>query len=319
MSVLDLRDVVVDYHQRGRATVRAVRGVSLDVAAGEIVGLVGESGCGKSSLARVAVGLAAPTGGSVEFQGRPVAPVGWRRRDPAQVRLQILFQNPYASLNPRRTVGEQLADGLGPGATDRRERVTELLERVGLDAAAADRYAHQFSGGQRQRLAIARALAPDPQLIVADEPVTALDASSQAQVVNLLVGLVRELGMGMLFISHDLALVRQIADRTAVMYLGRIVESAPTERLWAEPRHPYTRALIDAVPTITRTGRLPAVLAGEVPDPANVPGGCSFRPRCPHAMDVCTDQPPLVTAGDRQVMCWLETGREPAAIREEPR
>jgi len=224
-----------------------------------------------------------------------------------------VFQNPYSSLNPRRRIGDQLADGLPAGLSrvERRERVGALLDRVGMAAEAAEAYPHQFSGGQRQRLAIARALAGEPSMIVADEPVTALDASSQAQIVNLLVRLVRELGMGMLFISHDLALVRQIADRTAVMYLGKVVEVAPTERLWSAPEHPYTRALIDAVPTISADPRLPAVLAGEVPDPANAPVGCRFRPRCPHAMASCVDEPALLPVGDRaSVACWLSTMEE---------
>ncbi|MFC7758933.1 oligopeptide/dipeptide ABC transporter ATP-binding protein [Catellatospora bangladeshensis] len=272
------------------------------------MGLVGESGCGKSSLARVAAGLTAPSAGEVRYAGRPVTPLGWRRRTADQVGLQMVFQNPYASLNPRRAVGEQLLDGVPAEVTGaaRSARLNELLERVGMPAAAASRYPHQFSGGQRQRLAIARALAPQPRVIIADEPVTALDASSQAQVVNLLVGLVRELGMGMLFISHDLALVHEIADVTAVMYLGKIVETAPTRQLWAQPHHPYTRALIDAVPRISTEPVLPATLAGEVPDPANAPAGCRFAPRCPHAFDRCATEPPTVAIGPSAgVACWL--------------
>ncbi|MFI7605901.1 ABC transporter ATP-binding protein [Micromonospora sp. NPDC049366] len=306
-GVLRISDVEVEYRSRGRGRVRAVAGVSLDVRPGQVVGLVGESGCGKSSLARVAVGLAAPSAGTVTFDGRPVTPLGWRRRPGDQVALQMVFQNPYASLNPRRTIGAQLLDGVPATVTGaaRRDRVHELLDRVGMPAATAERYPHQFSGGQRQRLAIARALAPEPRMIVADEPVTALDASSQAQVVNLLVGLARDLDMGMLFISHDLALVHEIADVTAVMYLGRIVETAPTRDLWRSPRHPYTRALIDAVPQIGPAPRLPAILAGEVPDPANAPTGCRFRPRCPHAFDACVDQPPTADLGGRSAACWL--------------
>lgn len=304
---LSFTDVEVEYRSRGRGRVRAVAGVSLEVSPGQIVGLVGESGCGKSSLARVAVGLSAPSAGTVAYAGRPVTPLGWRPRSGAEVGLQMVFQNPYASLNPRRTIGSQLLDGVPATVTGsaRRARVHELLERVAMPADAAQRYPHQFSGGQRQRLAIARALAPEPRMIIADEPVTALDASSQAQVVNLLVGLVRDLDMGMLFISHDLALVHEIADVTAVMYLGRIVEAAPTRELWRDPRHPYTRALIDAVPQIGPTPRLPAILAGEVPDPANAPTGCRFRPRCPHAFAPCAERPPTVDLGGRSVACWL--------------
>ncbi|GAA1640034.1 ABC transporter ATP-binding protein [Catellatospora bangladeshensis] len=308
MTLLDIDGVHVEHKPRGRAPVRAVAGVDLSVAPGQIVGLVGESGCGKSSLARVAAGLTAPSAGEVRYAGRPVTPLGWRRRTADQVGLQMVFQNPYASLNPRRAVGEQLLDGVPAEVTGaaRSARLNELLERVGMPAAAASRYPHQFSGGQRQRLAIARALAPQPRVIIADEPVTALDASSQAQVVNLLVGLVRELGMGMLFISHDLALVHEIADVTAVMYLGKIVETAPTRQLWAQPHHPYTRALIDAVPRISTEPVLPATLAGEVPDPANAPAGCRFAPRCPHAFDRCATEPPTVAIGPSAgVACWL--------------
>ncbi|MEV6521750.1 ABC transporter ATP-binding protein [Longispora sp. NPDC051575] len=306
MTLLEIEDVHVEYKPRGRAPVRAVSGVSVTVEAGQVVGLVGESGCGKSSLARVAVGLAPPSAGAVRFAGAPVTPLGWRRRAATEVGLQMVFQNPYASLNPRRTVGEQLRDGLPVAVTDPGRRVVELLDRVGLPAATAARYPHQFSGGQRQRIAIARALAPEPRMIIADEPVTALDASSQAQVVNLLVELVHELDMGMLFISHDLALVHEIADVTAVMYLGRIVETAPTRELWRAPRHPYTRALIDAVPRISAEPRLPKTLAGEVPDPSNAPAGCRFRPRCAHAFDACHTQPPTVDLGEgRTAACWL--------------
>ncbi|GAB3136910.1 dipeptide ABC transporter ATP-binding protein [Micromonospora sonneratiae] len=307
-ALLRIDDVEVEYKPRGRGPVRAVAGVSLEVASGQIVGLVGESGCGKSSLARVAVGLAAPSAGTIRYAGAPVTPLGWRRRAESEVGLQMVFQNPYASLNPRRTIGDQLLDGVPAtvtGTAARRARVTELLDRVGMPASTGQRYPHQFSGGQRQRLAIARALAPEPRMIIADEPVTALDASSQAQVVNLLVKLVRELDMGMLFISHDLALVHEIADVTAVMYLGKIVETAPTRDLWRAPSHPYTRALIDAVPQISTTPRLPKTLAGEVPDPANAPTGCRFRPRCPHAFDPCGQQPPTIDLGGRTAACWL--------------
>ncbi|KAB1160213.1 ABC transporter ATP-binding protein [Micromonospora sp. DT46] len=306
-NLLEISDVEVEYKARGRGPVRAVAGVSLEVAPGQIVGLVGESGCGKSSLARVAVGLAAPSAGAIRFAGRPVTPLGWRRRPEPQVGLQMVFQNPYASLNPRRTIGAQLLDGVPDTVTGaaRRARVADLLDRVGMPAGAAERYPHQFSGGQRQRLAIARALAPEPRMIIADEPVTALDASSQAQVVNLLVGLVRDLDMGMLFISHDLSLVHEIADVTAVMYLGRIVETAPTRQLWRSPRHPYSQALIDAVPQIGPHPQLPRTLAGEVPDPAHAPTGCRFRPRCPHAFAPCGEQPPTLDLGGRSAACWL--------------
>jgi oligopeptide/dipeptide ABC transporter ATP-binding protein len=256
-------------------------------------------------LARVAAGLTAPTAGEVLLDGERVVPVRWRRRPQAQTRMQMIFQDPGGSLNPRRTVGSQILDGLGSvsGTARRRERLTQLLERVGMSAAAADRYPHQFSGGQRQRLAIARALAADPQLMIADEPVTALDASAQAQVVSLLLSLVRELDMGLLFISHDLALVHDIAHRTAVMYLGKVVEEAPTRRLMGSPRHPYTRALVAAIPTISAAPTLPAVLPGEVPDPSLAPSGCRFRPRCPHAREVCFTEPALRLVSGELVAC----------------
>ncbi|QCB92685.1 ABC transporter ATP-binding protein [Cellulomonas shaoxiangyii] len=307
MSLLEVRDVEVRFRSRSRGAVRAVDGVSLTVERGQVVGLVGESGCGKSSLARAVVGLEHVSAGQVLLDGAPVAPLGWRRRTAHDVRLQMVFQNPYGSLNPRRTIGSQLRDGLRTpaGAADPAGEVRRLLDLVGLDAEAAERYPHQFSGGQRQRVVIARALAADPDVLVADEPVTALDASSQAQVVNLLVRLVDELGLGMLFISHDLALVREIADVTAVMYLGRIVEAGPTAQVWSSPQHPYTRALIDALPRISAAPTLPVSLLGEVPDAARIPVGCRFRPRCPHAMDVCRTDPPVVQLGAQWSACWL--------------
>ncbi|MBD7918609.1 ABC transporter ATP-binding protein [Cellulomonas sp. Sa3CUA2] len=321
MSLLEIRDVEVEFRSRSRGTVRAVDGVSLDVERGQVVGLVGESGCGKSSLARAVVGLEPVTTGTVLLDGAPVAPLRWRRRSAHDVRMQMVFQNPYGSLNPRRTIGSQLRDGLRTpaAATDPDGEVRRLLDLVGLDEDAAQRYPHQFSGGQRQRVVIARALAADPDVLVADEPVTALDASSQAQVVNLLVRLVRELGLGMLFISHDLALVHEIADVTAVMYLGRIVESGPTDQVWASPQHPYTRALIDALPRISAQPTLPVGLRGEVPDAARIPTGCRFRPRCPRAMDVCTGEPPVVQIGQQWSACWLhaqETAGTPAGATE---
>jgi oligopeptide/dipeptide ABC transporter ATP-binding protein len=305
MSGLMMQDVQVEYRTRGRGAVLAVAGVDLQVAPGEVVGLVGESGCGKSSLARVAVGLSAPTSGSVSFDGARVVPIGWRRRSTAQARLQMIFQDPGGSLNPRRTIGAQVRDGIPATvpASERGERVAQLLERVGMSPAATERYPHQFSGGQRQRLAIARALAAEPEVIVADEPVTALDASAQAQVVSLLLSLVRELDMGLLFISHDLALVHDIADRTAVMYLGKLVEQGETKALMADPHHPYTRALIAAIPQVSASRRLPTVLPGEVPDPAQAPTGCRFRPRCPHARDVCLVEPQLRAIGAAEVAC----------------
>jgi oligopeptide/dipeptide ABC transporter ATP-binding protein len=301
VSVLELRDVEVEYDRRGGGKVRAVAGASLSVERGQIVGLVGESGCGKSSLARAAVGLVEPTAGTVLFDGREVTPLTRRARPRELVRLQMVFQNPYSSLNPRRKVGSQLADG-GP-----RRRVAELLELVGLPAAAASRYPHQFSGGQRQRIAIARVLAADPTVIVLDEPLASLDASAQAQIANLLVNLSRELDLSLLLISHDLAIVRHVADVVSVMYLGRMVETGATRPLWQLPLHPYTEALIAAVPHADGSGFLPEALPGEVPDPANPPPGCRFNPRCPYAFARCVaEEPPLLPLpGDRRSACWL--------------
>lgn len=310
-AALEIQDVEVVYQRRHRTPLRAVAGASLTVRRGQILGLVGESGCGKSTLARAAVGLVAPTAGQVLFQGTPVVPLGRRARSVEQAKLQMVFQDPQSSLNPRRTAGAQLADALDilnlVPRKGRPARVTELLSQVGLPATAAERYPHQFSGGQRQRLAIARALAAEPSVIVLDEPLSALDASAQAQVANLLEQLCRDLQIGMLLISHDLALVNQIADEVAVMYLGLVVERAPTRALWTAPAHPYTQALIAAIPLADGNHSKPLVLPGEVPDPAQPPPGCRFHPRCPVAIDKCrTEVPPLVSIEDgRSEACWL--------------
>jgi oligopeptide/dipeptide ABC transporter ATP-binding protein len=311
MSALELHDVVVDYHGRG-GRVRAVAGASLTVERGGIVGLVGESGCGKSTLARAAVGLLATTSGSVKFEGRPVTALGRRARPADLVRLQLVFQNPYSSLNPRRTIGSQLADGV-TARTAREVRVRELLELVGLPANAMGRYPHEFSGGQRQRMAVARALAAEPSVIVLDEPLASLDASAQAQLANLLKHLSRALEVGLLLISHDLAIVRHVADDVSVMYLGRMVETAPTAPMWERPAHPYTEALTAAVPRADGAGVLPESLPGEVPDPAHPPSGCRFHPRCPYAFDRCpVEEPPLMQLrGDRSAACWLQSPGEP--------
>ncbi|HLZ27120.1 MAG TPA: ABC transporter ATP-binding protein [Chloroflexota bacterium] len=302
--------------RRDGVPVRAVAGASLSVDAGEIVGLVGETGCGKSSLARAAVGLVRPDAGEVRFEGQPLHALGRRSRPRSEVRLQMVFQNPYGSLNPRRRIGDQIADGWR--ANGQSARVAELLQRVGLAADTAERHPHQLSGGQRQRVAIARALAADPRIIVLDEPLSALDASVQAQVANLLVELARDLGMGMLLISHDLAIVRHVAHRTAVMYLGQIVETAPTRELWQAPRHPYTRALMDAIPRTDGAGHLPEALAGEIPDPAHPPVGCRFHPRCPYAFERCRHEVPdlIHTPDDRAVACWLHAPLGPTSVLE---
>ncbi|MFJ4172472.1 ABC transporter ATP-binding protein [Microbacterium sp. NPDC089696] len=263
VAVLDARDVTVRYP--GTPPVVAVDQVSLQVAPGETVALVGESGSGKSSLARAVVGIEKLAGGTVLFRDEPVTPLGIRRRALALTGIQMVFQDPSTSLNPRRRVGDQIADGIATararGAAG--STVAEWLERVGLPENVATRFPHQFSGGQKQRIAIARALAARPSLLVADEPISALDASTQTSVAGLMRDLVAESGAGMLFISHDLAVVRRIADRTFVMYAGRVLESGATDRVWADPGHPYTRALLAAIPEPDGAGRIPAAPSTE--------------------------------------------------------
>jgi oligopeptide/dipeptide ABC transporter ATP-binding protein len=317
MSALELQDVVVDYERRGGGRVRAVAGASLAVGEGQIIGLVGESGCGKSTLARAAVGLVPVTEGTIRFEGADVTPLSRRARPESLVKLQLVFQNPYSSLNPRRKVGAQVADGLASSARDvSRRRVVELCELVGLSPGAADRFPHEFSGGQRQRIAIARALAADPSVIVLDEPLASLDASAQAQLANMLVNLSRDLRLGLLLISHDLAIVRHVADAVSVMYLGTMVETGPTEPLWSLPLHPYSEALIGAVPHPDGKGFVPDSLPGEVPDPAHPPAGCRFHPRCSYAFDRCrVDEPALVDVRvGRRAACWLAEERAGALL-----
>ena len=282
---------------RGR-TLRALDGVSFTLAPGEVLGVVGESGSGKTTLGRTVLRLQAPTAGSLRFAGQDISHASRNKLRLVRRRMQIIFQDPYASLNPRMTVEASLAIPLqvhepSLGRTARRGRVEEALQRVGLTAGAADRYPHEFSGGQRQRIGIARALMSHPDLLVADEPVSALDVSVQAQVINLLLDLRAELGLAILFIAHDLAVVGLISDRVAVMYLGRIVELADTAALFARPRHPYTEALFSAVPDIgIQKKRI--LLQGDIPSPLSPPSGCPFRTRCRYAEPACAEAlPPL--------------------------
>ena len=281
-----------------RALLRAVAGVDLAIARGETFALVGESGCGKSTVARLIVGLYQPTRGEIRYEGKRIdadASQALRRN------MQMIFQDPYASLNPRWHVSQIVAEPLrthprmlSRGKRDLAERVASLLQQVGLAAADGEKFPHQFSGGQRQRISIARALAGEPAFLVCDEPTSALDVSVQAQVLNLMRKLQRELGLTFLFISHNLAVVHHIADRVAVMYLGRIVERAPTKQLFGEPQHPYTRMLLDAVPDLELSGKARTAVAGEVPNPLAPPAGCAFHPRCPYANERCRREVPVL-------------------------
>ncbi len=284
-----------------RQFVHAVDGVSFSIARGTTLALVGESGCGKSTVARLLVGLYAPTRGDVLFDGQATDAA----RDAGELRtlrrrMQMIFQDPYASLNPRwkvlDIVGEPLREhGLVPTAQALRDRVGELLLQVGLAAADREKFPHQFSGGQRQRISIARALATEPEFLVCDEPTSALDVSVQAQVLNIMKDLQRSRGLTYLFISHNLAVVRHVADRVGVMYLGRLVEIAEKKELFRQPRHPYTRMLLDAIPDIHMSGRARTPVQGEVPNPLNPPTGCAFHPRCPHANARCASERPALT------------------------
>jgi len=300
---------------RPRAVVCAVDGVSLAIAEGETLGLVGESGCGKSTLGRLVLRLLEPTAGEVRFAGRSMREVDRRELRALRRRMQIVFQDPFGSLNPRMRVGSIVGEGLAihriGTRAERAARVAELLGLVGLSPDAAERYPHEFSGGQRQRIAIARALAVEPAFIVADEPVSALDVSIQAQILNLLRDLRDRFGLTLLFISHDLRVVEHVSHRVAIMYLGRLVEIGPRERIFAAAHHPYTRALLSAVPVVDPASRRErVVLSGEPPSPLAPPSGCAFHPRCQYAQPVCREvTPPLRAAGPAHaVACHVFPG-----------
>ena len=306
-------DLSCAFPQRGRlfaraSLLRAVEGVTLDIAPGEALGVVGESGCGKSTLGRLLLGLIGASRGDVTFDGETLSAASQTTRRALRQRMQMIFQDPFSSLDPRRSIGAQIADGLRVHTivppSEVSSEVARLLDLVGLDPRWAKRLPHEFSGGQRQRIAIARALGPRPDFVVADEPVSALDVSIQAQIVNLLADLQSGLGLALLFISHDLHLVRHLCDRIVVMYLGRVVEEGPAREVFDAPAHPYTRALIEATPSIRR--RSPGTpLSGELPNPADPPSGCPFRTRCPLAEPQCADAvPPLSYRGaTRRAAC----------------
>jgi peptide/nickel transport system ATP-binding protein/oligopeptide transport system ATP-binding protein len=299
--------------KRQVGAVRAVDGVSFEVFEGETLGLVGESGCGKSTTARLLTRLLEPTSGSVSFQGEDVSHLTRAKLKPLRRDVQMIFQDPYSSLNPRKTVGSIIAEpfaihGLMTGTGERKRAVQELMEQVGLNPEHYNRFPHEFSGGQRQRIGVARAIALKPKLIVADEPVSALDVSIQAQILNLLRDLQRDLGLTLVFIAHDLSVVRHMCDRVAVMYLGKIVEMADADALYAHPRHPYTGALMSAVPVPSpdhRRLRKGRVLSGDVPSPTNPPPACRFHTRCPKVQELCSiEEPPLeAKAGGNLAAC----------------
>jgi peptide/nickel transport system ATP-binding protein len=299
----------------GKRLLRAVDGLNLSVPKGTTLSLVGESGCGKSTVARLAVGLYRPSAGQVVFDGRDLAEA--RAASDQRRRMQMIFQDPYASLNPRWRVRDIVAEpirafGLLPNRAAEEARVAELLTQVGLSPLDGHKFPHEFSGGQRQRISIARALSSNPEFLVCDEPTSALDVSVQAQILNLMKELQSRMGLTYLFISHNLAVVRQVSDRIGVMYLGRIAELAPAESLFRRPRHPYTRALMEAIPDLDMTGRTRIPVGGEVPSPITPPTGCAFHPRCPLAGPRCkAERPELMPAGDAMVACHaVEEGRD---------
>ena len=298
-ALLELKDLK-KYFRVGREALKAVDGVSLEINKGETFGLVGESGCGKTTAGRVLVKLYEPSGGEISYNGEDITKVKGQDAKRLNRKLQMIFQDPQASLNPRMVIGDSIAEGmdihgLARNKSERLERVRELLETVGLNKEHANRYPHEFSGGQRQRIGVARALAVDPEFIVADEPVSALDVSIQAQVINLMRRLQEERGLTYLFISHDLSVVKYISDRVGVMYLGQLVEMAESDELYENPLHPYTRALLSAVPVPDpdyEAERERTVLRGDLPSPINPPSGCRFRTRCPQAVEAAAQVDP---------------------------
>jgi peptide/nickel transport system ATP-binding protein/oligopeptide transport system ATP-binding protein len=306
--LVEVRDLVKHFpitqgivFQQQIGAVKAVDGVSFDVFPGETLGLVGETGCGKSTTARLLVRLLDPTSGTITMDGEDIASVKGAGLKALHRKVQMVFQDPYSSLNPRKRVGSIIADpyrihGLYTSEGERKKKVQDLMDRVGLNPEHYNRYPHEFSGGQRQRIGVARAIALEPSLLIADEPVSALDVSIQAQVLNLLRGLQRDMGLTLIFIAHDLSVVRHMCDRVAVMYLGKIVELAPNEALYGFPRHPYTGALLSAVPVPDPSGgnKERQLLTGDVPSPANPPTACRFHTRCPKAQAVCSQDEPLL-------------------------
>jgi oligopeptide/dipeptide ABC transporter ATP-binding protein len=310
--ILEIKDLVKHFPitsgiliQRQVGAVKAVDGVSFDVMSGETLGIVGETGCGKSTTARLIVRLLDPTSGSIRFEGEDITTRKGASLKALRREMQMIFQDPYSSLNPRKTIGSIIAEpfvihGMRKGEGERKRRVQELMDIVGLNPEHYNRYPHEFSGGQRQRIGVARAIALEPKVLIADEPVSALDVSIQAQVLNLMRNLQRELGLTLIFIAHDLSVVRHMCDRVAVMYLGKVAELAPNEALYRFPRHPYTGALLSAVPVPDPSGvrRERQLLSGDVPSPANPPSACRFHTRCPKAQPLCSEQePPLEDKG----------------------
>jgi oligopeptide/dipeptide ABC transporter ATP-binding protein len=312
-ALLSVRDLVVEFPGEQGNHIRALRGISLDVKSLETFAVVGESGCGKTTLARTVVGLQRPTSGAITFESFDIARAKKAEMAKVRRRLQMIFQDPYGSLDPHMTIRALIGEALRlKGLRNRREieaRVAELMDMVGLPADSAQRKPHEFSGGQRQRIGIARAIAVEPQLIVCDEPTSALDVSVQAQVLALLAELKTTLGMTYLFISHNLAVIRNVSDRVAVMYLGQVVEQGRTEDIFRSPRHPYTKALLHVVPDVQASDGIKprrSVLRGEIPSPSNPPSGCSFRTRCPLAIDKCAQREPelRVVGAGQAVACW---------------